>query len=278
MRRTSVVRALAVALAVGIGQAAFAADTPTVPTVPETPGEAAATPAEPVVEQDAVDALKAMGTYLRTLKAFEVTSDFTLEETLDDGQKIMNSGSADYLARLPDRLAVALYTDTAERQFFYDGKTLTMYGPKIGYYASVPAPATIAETLDMAYERYGLEVPLADLFTWGTDDDGTADLTSAFFVGVSQIGDVACDHYAFRQEGADWQLWIEPDDTPLPCKIVITATDDQTLPQYVSRLTWTLDPPIDDAAFVFTPPEGAQKIPLKELPPDGDAAGGDQDG
>lgn len=276
MRRTSVV--LAVAVAVGIGQAALAADTPTVPTVPETPAEAADTPAEPVVEQAAIDALKAMGTYLRTLKAFEVTSDFTLEETLDDGQKIMNAGSAAYLARLPDRLAVALYTDTSERQFFYDGQTLTMYGPKIGYYGSVPAPATIAETLEMAYERYGIEVPLADLFLWGTDEDGTADLTSAFFVGVSQIGDVACDHYAFRQEGADWQLWMEPDDTPLPCKIVITATDDETLPQYVSRLTWTLDPPIDEAAFVFTPPEGAQQIPLKEVPPDGDAAGGDQDG
>ncbi len=276
MRRTSVV--LAVAVAVGIGQAALAADTPTVPTVPETPAEATDTPAEPVVEQDAIDALKAMGTYLRTLKAFEVTSDFTLEETLDDGQKIMNAGSAAYLARLPDRLAVALYTDTTERDFYYDGKTLTMFGPKIGYYGSVPAPATIAETLEMAYERYGIEVPLADLFAWGTDADGTADLTSAFFVGVSQIGDVACDHYAFRQEGADWQLWLEPDDTPLPCKIVITATDDATLPQYVSRLTWTLDPPIDEAAFVFTPPEGAQKIPLRELPPEGDAAGGDQDG
>lgn len=276
MRRTSV--ALAALLAVGLTQSAFSADTPTLPAVPEAPSEAAGTPEEPVVEQEAIDALKAMGTYLRTLKAFEVVSDFTVEEVLDDGQKIMNSGAATYLARLPDRLAVDLYTDTMDREFYYDGKTLTMYGPKIGYYGSVPAPATIGETLEMASERYGIEVPLADLFAWGTDEDGTADLTSAFFVGVSQIGDTACDHYAFRQEGADWQLWIEPDDTPLPCRVVITATDDEMLPQYVSTLTWTLDPPLEEADFIFVPPEGANKIPLKELPPDGDAAGGDQDG
>ena len=276
MRRTSL--ALAAVIVVGVGHAAPAADTPTLPAVPEAPSEAAATPEEPVVEPEAIDALKAMGTYLRSLKAFEVTSDFTVEEVLDDGQKIMNSGAATYLARLPDRLAVDLYTDTMEREFYYDGKTLTMYGPKIGYYGSVPAPATIAETLEMAYERYGIEVPLADLFTWGTDEDGSADLTSAFLVGVSQIGDVACDHYAFRQEGADWQLWIEPDDTPLPCRIVVTATDDEMLPQYVSTLTWTLDPPLEEADFTFVPPEGANRIPLKELPPDGDAAGGDQDG
>jgi len=275
MRRTSV--ALAALLAAALAHSAVAADTPTLPAVPEAPSEAG-TPEEPVVEQEAIDALKAMGTYLRTLKAFEVVSDFTVEEVLDDGQKIMNSGAATYLARLPDRLAVDLYTDTMEREFYYDGKTLTMYGPKIGYYGSVPAPATIGETLEMAYERYGIEVPLADLFAWGTDGDGTADLTSAFFVGVSQIGDTACDHYAFRQEGADWQLWVEPDDTPLPCRIVITATDDEMLPQYVSTLTWTLDPPLEEADFIFVPPEGANKIPLKELPPDGDAAGGDQDG
>jgi hypothetical protein len=276
MRRTTV--ALAAFLAAALVHSAVAADTPTLPAVPEAPSEAAETPEEPVVEPEAIDALKAMGTYLRSLKAFEVVSDFTVEEVLDDGQKIMNSGAATYLARLPDRLAVDLYTDTMEREFYYDGQTLTMYGPKIGYYGSVPAPATIAETLDMAYERYGIEVPLADLFMWGTDEDGTDDLTSAFFVGVSQIGDIACDHYAFRQEGADWQLWIEPDDTPLPCRVVITATDDEMLPQYVSTLTWTLDPPLEEADFIFVPPEGANKIPLKELPPDGDAAGGDQDG
>jgi hypothetical protein len=277
MRRCVIV--LAAALAVGSGQGAFAAaDTPTVPAVPETPAEATAAPDEPVVEQEAIDALKAMGTYLRTLKAFEVVSDFTVEETLDDGQKIMNSGAASYLARLPDRLSVDLYTDTAEREFYYDGKTLTMYGPKIGYYASVEAPATIAETLAMASDRYGLEVPLADLFVWGSEDDGTANLTSAFYVGASQVGENSCDHYAFRQEGADWQLWIEADDTPLPCRLVITATDDETLPQYVSTLTWTLDPPIDEADFAFVPPEDAKKIPLQELSPDSDAGAPGQGG
>lgn len=276
MRRASVT--LAVLLAAGVWQGAFAADTPSVPSVPETPAEATDTPDEPVIEPEALAALKAMGAYLRTLKAFEVTSDFTIEEVLDSGQKLMESGAASYLARIPDRLAVDLYTDTTEREFYYDGKTLTMYGPKIGYYASVPAPATIAETLDMATERYGLEVPLADLFTWGTEDDGTADLTSAFYVGASQVGDRSCDQYAFRQEGADWQLWIEADDTPLPCRLVITETDDEALPQYVSTISWNLDAPTEEADFVFVPPEGAMKIPLKEMPPEGDAAGGDQGG
>ena len=212
------------------------------------------------------------------VKSERTAKEFTVEEALDDGQKIMSTGAATYLVRMPDRLLIDLYTDTSEREFFYDGKTLTMYGPKIGYYASVPAPSTIGRMLAMASEDYDIEVPLADLFVWGTKDDGSSALTSAFQVGVSKVGDRTCDHYAFRQPGADWQLWIEAGDDPLPCRIAITATDDPALPQYVSTLTWTLDPSLPDALFTFTPPEGARRIPIEKVPAGGDVPSDDDDG
>ncbi|HCZ14686.1 MAG TPA: hypothetical protein DHV85_08815, partial [Candidatus Accumulibacter sp.] len=47
--------------------------------------------------------------------------------------------------------------------FYYDGKTLTLYGKLENYYASVKAPGTIREMLDFAETKYGLEWPLADL-------------------------------------------------------------------------------------------------------------------
>lgn len=242
------------------------------------PADAASADATSAVEPDAVDALQRMGGYLRGLNSFAVRSDFTVEEALDDGQKIMSTGAATYLVRMPDRLLIDLYTDTNEREFFYDGKTLTMYGPKIGYYASVPAPSTIGRALAMASEDYDIEVPLADLFVWGTKDDGSADLTSAFQVGVSKVGDRTCDHYAFRQPGADWQLWIEAGDDPLPCRIAITATDDPALPQYVSTITWTLDPSLPDSLFTFSPPAGAKRIPIEKVPAGGDIPSDDDDG
>jgi hypothetical protein len=164
-------------------------------------------------------------------------------------------------------LRVEVSSDRKQRQFFYDGKTLTLYGQRVKYYASVPAPPTIREMLEVAEQKYGLELPLADLFFWGTDKAHPEDIKTAIYVGPGWIGGVLCDHYAFRQEEADWQLWIERSDTPLPRKLVITTTDEEEQPQFVAVLTWNLAPQLDDAMFTFVPPADAQKIVLREVAP-----------
>jgi hypothetical protein len=124
----------------------------------------------------------------------------------------------------------------------------------------VPAPATIRETLAAAADKYDLHLPLADLFYWGTDHSGIDDIKSAIEVGPSRVGGVQCDHYAFSQEGVDWQVWIERGRTALPRKLVITTTDEPSQPQYSSVLRWNLNPPVTDKTFSFVPPKGAMKI------------------
>jgi hypothetical protein len=211
-------------------------------------------------------ALEKMGSFLRTLKTFTLHADITTDEVLEDtGQKIQFGSTVDYHVRLPDHLRADVASDRKQRQFFYDGKTLTFYGQRVKYYASVPAPPTIRETLQMAEQKYGLELPLADLFFWGTDKAAPEDIKAAIYVGPSWIGGVLCDHYAFRQEEVDWQLWIERSDTPLPRKLVITTTEEAEQPQYVAVLTWTLAPQLDDALFTFVPPADAHKIVLREV-------------
>ena len=85
-----------------------------------------------------------------------------------------------------------------------------------------------------------------------------------YYASVPAIDGVLCDHYAFRQEGVDWQLWIERGNTPMPRKLVITTTDEETQPQYVAQLTWNLTPQLDDTIFTFNPPEDAHQIVLRE--------------
>lgn len=269
---------LALALLAGPGRPAAAADYSAETDLPvpmEAQGDADpdAAAEEPTVEPEALAALDAMGGYLRTLKSFAVRSDFTMEEVLDTGEKLEFGGSVSYLVRPPDRLRAEVATDRNTRVFYYDGKTLTMFGPKIGYWASVPAPPTIREMLTMASARFGIELPLADLFLWGTENDGREDLVSGYKVGTARVGGRACDHYAFRQEDADWQLWVEQGDQPLPCKLVVVATDDEARPEYTSVLGWTLDAPTADADFVFTPPADAKRIEMEELPPPAEDAG-----
>ena len=185
----------------------------------DSPPSAAAASAAATVQPEAIAALERMGTYLRGLKNFTVHGDTTIDLVMEDGQKLEFPGTVDYKVRAPNGLQLDIKSDRKERQLFYDGKTLTVYGPKNKLYASTDAPPTIGALLDAASNKYGIELPLADLFLWGTDKAPTAALQSAVFVGPARVAGTPTEHYAFRQEGVDWQVWIEPGAKPLELEL-----------------------------------------------------------
>jgi hypothetical protein len=79
-------------------------------------------------------------------------------------------------------------------------------------------------------------------------------------IGTGRVAGIECEHLGFHQAGADWQLWIEKGDRPLPLKLVITTLDEPSQPQHAVVLTWNLSPTIGAAMFTFAPPEGSQRI------------------
>jgi hypothetical protein len=235
---------------------------PTLPAQQNGNGSAVKSKNGSAVDAKAVDALRKMGAHLRTLKRFGVQVDGVRDEVSGDGQKIQLTGTITYLVRAPNGLRANIRTDRKQRDIIYDGKTLTVYAPRMKYYATVAAPPTIGAMLEQATNRYGIEFPVADLFTWGTARDGVNDLTSARLVGPAYVGGFDTDHYAFRQAGADWQVWIERGANPLPRKLVITTTTEPSQPQYTANLKWDLAARVDDSAFAFVPPKDVVKIPL----------------
>ncbi|MCB1502544.1 MAG: DUF2092 domain-containing protein, partial [Bauldia sp.] len=148
--------------------------------------------ATPEVDSDAMFALKRMGEYLRSLGAFEITADTWRDEVAETGENIEFASHMDIKARLPDRLRLDVSSDRSRRQFFYDGKTVVIYAPTVGAYASFEGAPTIRETLEIAADKYDLELPFADLFTWGTPDDDSDLITDAFSVGLARIGGEDC--------------------------------------------------------------------------------------
>jgi hypothetical protein len=181
---------------------------------------------------------------------------------LSNGQKVQFGGTLSYLVRVPNGFRADVRTDRKQRQLIYDGKTLTVYAPRMHYFATVAAPSTIGATLDSARWRYRLDMPLADLFFWGTDRDGMKDLTEAKYIGPAYVNGTDVDQYAFRQADVDWQIWIERGNKPLPRKLVITTKTAPQQPQYGIVLNWDLAPKFDSTSFTFAPPPDAKRITL----------------
>jgi hypothetical protein len=229
--------------------------------------EQAAAGKEPVRDEQVIIRLATMGQYLRSLKVFAVHADTTDEDMQDNGQKLQFAGAVDYLVQTPDRIRLEFKNDVRHRIYTYDSKTLTQYSPLLGYYASMEISGTIGKMMLQAKEQYDLDMPLADLFLWGTDKADTKDIKEAAFVGVEQLNGHESEHFAFRQEGVDWQIWIQAGNKPLPDKLVITATDEPAQPSYAANLKWNLTPKLQKADFKFIPPKGAAKIHIVALDP-----------
>jgi len=215
------------------------------------------------VEPKAVNALKAMGIFLRDQQSFTVETTSETDYDLANGQTVRMQKHGDLHVRRPDRLQAHISSDRKDRQFFYDGKTFVMYAPKLGYYTRVDAPPTINQLADTLETKYGLELPLVDLFRWGTPGAPTDELTSAKYIGPATIDGVQTDQYAFRQKGVDWQLWIQQ-GKPVPRKILLTTTDDPNRPQHSVEMTWQFNTSQPDSLFTFNPPKTAAQIELKQ--------------
>lgn len=216
--------------------------------------------ADTVMDEEAIAGLERMGKALRALNHYNLHSSASVDLVLDTGQKIQLDAEVDYRVQMPDLLYAELRSDRRLREVYYNGDVLTVYSPKLNYYASIDTKAaTLADLAIAADAKYGMKLPLTDLFFWGTKYAPIDVLTSAIYVGGGIIDGEAIEQLALRQDGVDWQVWLSK-KTSLPRKIVITSLDDPTRPQYSARLRWDTTSEIDAKRFTFVPPEGAGKI------------------
>lgn len=237
-------------LALLLGCAAVLTGLPAQAQSPATTTETLA----PDVDPRAVEALKKMSTFLSSLDSFRVVSEGSLDVITVEDQKVQLDMVTTYQVTKPG-IRIDWVSDQKNRQFYYDGKQFTLVAPTLGYYATVDAPATNREFLAALYDRTGVQLPLEDLFRWA-DADHQADLealTSAFSVGTATLDGAVTDHWAFRSDDYDWEIWMEQGDRPVPRKIVIIDRTDPTLPGFTARLTWQLNPKLDPAVFTYVP-------------------------
>ena len=176
--------------------ASYIASAQTEAAGPQVPGS--------VPEPQAAQALDAMGTYLRTLKQFQLRTNGTIERVYPDGQKLQFRRDVTYTVSAPDQMMVDVQTDNTHRRIYYNGRLMTVSAVKIGKYVSFPVSGSIAEVTANAYDRFGIDFPLQDLFRWGSPSAVTVPPQSGYVVGDTEVNGQPATQYAFRQPGVDF--------------------------------------------------------------------------
>jgi hypothetical protein len=146
-------------------------------------------------------------------------------------------------------------------EYFYDGKTMSLYCQANNTYATVPAPPTLDEAIDATRKQFKIEAPGADLLFSQPYDILTEQVKGGQFIGRESVGGVTANHLAFEGEEVDWQIWIQEGSDPLPLRFVITTKTMKEQPQFEVVLSnWEPQAKLDDKTFQFKPPAGAKAV------------------
>ena len=220
------------------------------------------------VEAKADKILRQMSEYMNTLEQFSFHAENSMDTLLSTGQKIQLGRSVDVSIKRPNLLRADIKGDILDQQIFYNSKSITLYGKKLNYYATMDAPDNIESAIDHAERTFGLVAPGADLISRNSYSVLIEDVQSGVYVGLSTVHGVETHHLAFRGAETDWQIWIENSETPLPKKFIITTKWLAGAPQFTAIVTqWDVSAQLKDRQFTFVAPDKANKI---EFLPRGD--------
>ncbi len=226
-------------------------------------------PPEPVMEPLAVEVLQRMSEALRAAERFTLRAETTTETLLANGQSIELSAVAEAAVRRPNGLFVDRRTDRFHRRMYYDGNSVSLFDVDKNVYArkDEDIPGTITETVDRIEERFGITMPLSDLFV-GDPAKSLSDYADwGVYAGVHEVRGAKCHHLAFANDFLEWQVWIAADGPPLPRKLVIVYVDEPGSPRFRAHLTqFDLEADVPDTTFTFTPPDGAKRITIEPAP------------
>jgi len=231
-------------------------------SAPQHPLMAQANPAtQGAIDPKADALLRKMSADLAGMKSFRFDAEHVMEVVTKQGEKIHSVAESTVWVQRPNKLRTDRMGPLGGATFYYDGKTVSIYGKRDNLYATAKAPDNLDATIDFARDQLSIDAPGADLLYSNPYAALMEDVVSGRYMGSEPVGNRMCHHLAYRGTETDWQLWIEDGPRALPCRFVINSKKVTGSPEYaVATSNWKVEPALPPETFAFTPPPGAGKI------------------
>ncbi len=215
----------------------------------------------PAIDPQAIKVFRAMSLYLKKARTFSFNVEVSYDVVYGSEEKLTYLRSGNIVVRRPDRFKARVSESRISKEFYYDGKSFTLWDPSLKLYATATAPGTIDATIDDLNKRFGVVVPIGRLMRsnfFALVMDG---VVAAGYISLSKVRGKEAHHLALASADFDWQVWVAAGDKPLPLLIIGTFKTERHWPQYRAWLTnWKIGQTVFEKTFRFRPPKDAQKI------------------
>ena len=224
-------------------------------------------PSGPDIDPAAREQINRMQSAMERLGAYRITLSTLSDEELPSGQYAQEGQTAVIRVARPDRLAITAERDSGEKwsAWLASGKLILLDETR-GLYARLDLPAPLDQALDELSDRFGMETPLIDIVS-GLRRARLLDcVQTGILLGTEPVAGKECHHLLFRQPVADWQIWIEQEDTALPRQILLTFKDKPNHPVHQTTITeWDVLPDFKDSDWEPKLPEKVSEVSIDEL-------------
>ena len=213
--------------------------------------------AEPTPEE----IIAAAAATLKNLPQFSFEADLTEDVVSEDGAMIQVAHHMTYMAKRPDKISFRVDGDELNKEWYYNGKTITAYDPGRKTFSREAFPPTIDAALSRAHDELNLRLSIVGLARTNLYEIMTENLSKSTVIGLSRVNNFTCYQLLLERERVNVQLWIQTGETLLLRKILITYKQEPGAPQWSAVFTkWNTSPELKDSLFEFTPPQGARQI------------------
>jgi len=220
----------------------------------------AALAAQPDLDPDALAILKSTVSSITAAKNFSFHVRVAHDRLATNNQLITYFRTEAVTVSRPNKVRIDTDGEHSDVDFFYDGTKATLFDPQAKLYVSKSAPSTIDGMIE-ALEKQGVTFPMSDLLQSDPYDSMVKGLQTAYIVGRVDINNKTFVHLVFTEASADWQLWVEPGDKPLPRGMTIIYKTQPGSPRLTMDFTdWNLDAQPAADMFTFVKPDDAHEI------------------
>jgi hypothetical protein len=212
------------------------------------------------LDPGALEILKAATGSVSGASAFSVRVRVARDRLATNNQILTYFNDQKVTVMRPDKMRVDIDGEHHDVQFYFDGKQATLFDPENKLYATQSATVKGIGGMLSSLEKRGVSLPMANLLREDAYEAAADGLLTAYIVGRVKMYGKTFIHLAFTEAGADWQMWIEPGDKPLPRRVEIVYKVDGSPRIAMDFLDWNLNATPTSDLFEFSKPEGAQEI------------------